>query len=465
MSIYQSMINPRDAEQQQRTRRELLDEVLQLYEVHARHVQSSVFRCDAACVPGMRNVHEHLCMAGIMAWPPVPPVRVCQRHRRLFFDASDNAQRQLAQAYVDAFPLDESDPTTHDRCDAGCPLLSVAHVLHHAKKATLPWLPVYVCATHSTMHACCAAPNGAPMLCDNRGGSNTRMCNACCAGRLCYERCPVNLNAIDRHGGHQCLFSAVLTSYLSDGDLARLCGWSATSTGETFKMPRKRRVAASESAAVVARLDAMRRWMAHALRQGRRARDAAAAATTAQSLVPRAEAEERVIAMLIESGVRTEDGAFVLMPRDVWQFAPLMHASYHQPLAPACPPDDTPTEHAACDALLFAFDRFFQHRMPALSMLQRIAAPDSTIGAIRASDLLRTYAALMACFVPPGGVPVVTLPDRFSDGEAAAAAEWVASARTDDERAAAIAAAAAAAEALPMRLRAEALKNHAAFFL
>lgn len=450
MSIYESMINPRLAEQLRLSKRAQVDEMIQLYEAHARHVQSYDFQCTSECAISMRNVHEYLCLNSIVGWPDVPNVRICQRHRRLFFDAGNNAQKRLAQMYIDAFPPDETAEVAVS-CEADCPLLSVPHILYRAKAWQMPWLPIFACLVHSTLHACTGA-GGVAMLCGYRGDR----CGACRVGRLCYERCPINANSVDRHAGHVCLFSNVLVAYMTDAAFAK---WDAHTASESeSRRQRKRRTAASDSAVVLARDAAVQQWITHATAMGRRHR----AASADDALVSRAEAEGRIAEHFISTW-RLEGTTFVLEPRDVWQFVPMLYASFNRPQLP-CVPDNTMEEHAAGGALLFLFDRIFMHRLPVMAMLKRVAANELG-AAFRATDLMRNYATLLMHFVPPSGVPSVALPARFSDDEAGAAAAWIADARTERERAAAVAAAAAATDALPIRLRTEAIRNYPSFFM
>lgn len=459
MSIYESMINPRVAEQQRLARHAQQDELIHLYEAHARHVQSYDFQCNAACTAHIYNVHEHLCNRGIVAWPSMPEVRICQCHRRLYFNPDDNAHRQMADLYVASFPYDAEGEIPP--CGPACLLLSVPMVLYHAGRWRVPWLPISVCMTHSTLHACSGSSGG--IRCRNRSSSGRStvdpdseggLCGACQVGRLCYERCPVNASNVDRHAGHVCLFSNTVIAYLSDVAFAK---WDTHANDVSSR--KNRRAAASESSIVLHRMGAMQQWITHAVVQGRRAVSAASAAS---AVVSRAEAEERIANYLIETG-RLCETAFVLEPRDIWQFMPMLYASFGQPMLP-CLADDTEVEYAACNALLFLFDTFFMQRVPVVTMLQRVANADSVFATLRATDLLRNYATLMMHFVPPGGVPALTLPARFDNDEEGSAAAWLASAKTEKERAAAAAAIAAAAEALPMRMRTEALRNHALFF-
>ncbi len=411
MSIYESIIHSSEYDKKTRLQEE---EILRLYEAHAQHVQSYNFQCSGSCAPDVQNVHERLCNQGIMGYPPMPNVRICQRHLRLFFDAANNVDAQIAALYVRTF----APEPFFEPCEASCPLLSVPMVLYRARVWYPPWLPIYVCVAHSTLHVChgnsnvlCAnqLQHGSAeehlrkcVVCRRNGNTDEHLrgqCAACLAGRLCYERCPVGANSIDHHAGHLCFFSKRQLGYLSGEQFS---SQSRTAYATDFVAAKRSRARPSGADFAEDLAGVMHSWITYAMAQRKMQR-------VGRQLRPPDDVVEAIVSHLISTG--TDDGVtLTIESRDVWQFVPHLYANFDQTELPRVS-EDTLIVHDVCRALVFLYSDFYLRGITLAEFAKRVADRSTAFGSAglyadcsadepkarscRATDMLRDYAVLM----------------------------------------------------------------------
>lgn len=392
-SIYESMINPRLADQLAQETAEKEEEMMALYISHAQHIQSFDFQCDHSCVSYIVNVHEWLCLRHILEWPAAPNVKVCQKHDRLFYDASSIPQSHMASLYYDAFlkpPKEEVENTfliqsTQEQisCDESCPLLSVPMILYKAKKWQPPWHPLFVCTAHSTLHVC----RGNGMTCRNRHAyvhaedqcercvvgkvcyqrQRQTRCDACQAGRLCYQRCPMNVNSIDHDAAHICFFSKKVVGYLSAGeDVARRRVALAT---DFVPLRQGSRSQTDPARYADMAMDMLQQWMRYAIRQT----NSNGMASMQLQVVDRTTALMRVKTFLIDHALIDEEtGDMTIVPRDLWQYVPLLYV--HLPTLRWTPVSSEPmTLYEVARIMVTAYNELGLRRLSLAEMIQKLA--------------------------------------------------------------------------------------------
>lgn len=390
-SIYESMINPRLAEQLAQQTAEKEAEMMALYISHAQHIQSFDFQCDHSCVSYIRNVHEWLCNRHIVEWPEAPNVKVCQKHDRLYYDAHSTLQSHLASLYYDAFLKPSSALTENventfllqSPCDETCPLLSVPMILYRAKKWQPAWMPLFVCTAHSTLHVC----RGNGSACRNRHAyehaedqcvaclagrvcyqrQSIGKCDACLAGRLCYQRCPMNVNSIDHDAAHICFFSKKVVGYLSAGeDVARRRVALAT---DFVPLRQGSRSQTDPARYADMAMDMFQQWMRYAIRQTNNN----GMASMQLQVVDRQTALMRVKTFLIDHALMDEEtGAMTIIPRDLWQYVPLLYVNLPTirwtPVA-----SDTMTLYEVARIMVTAYNELGLRRLTIAEMIQKLA--------------------------------------------------------------------------------------------
>lgn len=482
-SLYETIINARLRGQLEEKQRETEEEMVALYIEHAKHVQSYDFQCDDACATSMINVHEWLCSKKIVPWPILPAVEVCQQHERLFYNKDNVAACQLASLYYDAFlkpppppiiivpeiisedvPLsmlnvDQLDAVEEDvflktpvkiepdlvlkqeplkeevePCTEQCCIVSVPMTLYLAKKWNPPWLPMFVCTQHSTLHLC----HGNNIVCRNRKSAESTICMIClipllcetcqtltippsCAScnvyricaechqrgnvrcmscmeaqlcticrrsvqardtrcitclqhRLCLERCPMNMNNVDHDAAHICFFSKRVVGYLSSNEDLK---HRRVAQSSDFVPLRNNRAITSPAKYAETAITMLQQWLQAAIRHSEKQKQ------EPPTLVNRQTALARITSMLIDTSIVDEEtGVLTIVPRDIWQFMPLLYVNVKQITRLPAVASDTLTLYDVSRALYTAYNDLSSRRMPLAEVMKRLAEDGVTFHTI-----------------------------------------------------------------------------------
>lgn len=327
---------------------------------------------------------------------------------------SENATDPLAQ-----------EEKVEESCTAECLLISVPMTLYLAKKWNPPWLPIFACTTHNILHVChgnnvvcrnrkssentrcieclksrfCASCSDQPAIsscsfcnefrscaeCHQRGNvrcmtcmethlcmecrraieTNDDRCIGCLQNRLCIERCPMNLNSVDHNAANICFFSKRVVSYLSSNEdakhrrVAQANDFVPLRNNRTEKKPAKY----AETASMM-----LQRWLEDAIRHGRQQKQAPPVIVNRQTAIT------RITTFLIDTAIVDEEtGMLTIVPRDIWQYMPLLYANQKETVRLPPVPSDTMALFEVANALYTAYNELCIRRVPLAEVMKRIA--------------------------------------------------------------------------------------------